>query len=118
MSEKITDEKDVFVVRTNTDLTEGKGRQYVKYICENRATANRLAKGEGVMGSDAFVAQAKAYKINNQWYYLGEPISPSKEDDAAQIMLDAYEAAKQKALSAGLTDEDIKALMRQANQSR
>ena len=39
----ITDTKDVWVVYTNTDLTEGRGYQYPIHVCGSPATAERMA---------------------------------------------------------------------------
>jgi len=110
--EKITHEKDVYIAWTNTDLTEGRGQEYPLAVCEKRATAIRLGKKGYVMGSDCRVARAKAFKINNRWYYLGKLIPSTKEDDARELQLNSRDEAQQKAFAAGLTEEDIIALRR------
>ncbi|WP_156374424.1 hypothetical protein [Pseudorhodoferax sp. Leaf274] len=46
------DERTVYAVYTNTDLTEGRGRQYVTHYCETEATARRVGSRGYVMGSD------------------------------------------------------------------
>lgn len=75
----------IWVVWTNTDLTEGRGANYVLYWCETETTANRLAKGRGVMGSDADVLIHKTYLIDRVLYIPASRmnlIKPSKEDIA------------------------------------
>ena len=42
-----------FEIIGNTDLTEGRGRQYTIAYTSNRTTANYIAKGKGVMGTIA-----------------------------------------------------------------
>lgn len=109
-NEKITDEKDVYIAWTNTDLTEGRGFQYPLAVCDKKATAIRLGKGKSVQGSDCEIRPAKGYRINNQWYYPGRPTGSTKEDDAREKELNKRDEARQKAIDAGLTDEDILAL--------
>ena len=41
---EIQDTKQVWLAMTNTDCTEGRGRQYPKFVCEKKATAIRLGK--------------------------------------------------------------------------
>lgn len=104
--------KPVFVVWTNTDLTEGRGHQIPIRVCWSRATARRIAKGQGVMGSDATVEEHKAYRIGRHWHAPCQIIAPSK-DDEAQDKVDAEKnKAIEKAKAAGLSDEDIAALRR------
>jgi len=46
MKTKIKKEKEIWAVYSNTDLTEGKGGQYVKHYCKKETTAYRLGKGQ------------------------------------------------------------------------
>lgn len=111
-------EKDIWIVWTNTDLTEGRGNQYPKHYCELEATAKRLAKGSYVMGSISPISNAKAYKIGNTWYYPNALIvSPTAEDKKAEeqltkanILKEKQDQILKKAKDLGLTDEDIKLL--------
>ena len=43
-----TDEKTIYAVWTNTDLTEGRGTEYVCNLCYNLYTARRVAHRVGV----------------------------------------------------------------------
>lgn len=54
----------IYGVFTNSDLTEGRGTEYPLHHCRLRATAVRLAKGQGVMGSDAKVKPIRVVNID------------------------------------------------------
>jgi hypothetical protein len=110
-------QKTVYAVWTNTDLTEGRGREYVEYLCEKRATALRKAKRNYVMGTDSRVTEEKLFNSGSGWYGPVRVIEPSQEDlrveeqlVAEQKAKDAKQAAITKAKQLGLSDEDIKAL--------
>lgn len=110
-------QKTVYAVWTNTDLTEGRGREYVEYLCEKRATALRKAKRNYVMGTDSRVTEEKLFNSGSGWYGPVRVIEPSQEDlrveeqlVAEQKAKDAKQAAIAKAKQLGLSDEDIKAL--------
>lgn len=106
-------------VHTNTDLTEGRGTEYISRFCVSKTTANRLAKKAYVMGSDAPVEVVNAFKIDGRIFVSGGWIDhPSKEDREGDLKLEqqriakeAKDAALEKAKSLGMTDADIKALM-------
>lgn len=105
---------DVFVVWSNTDLTEGRGTEYPAYICELESTAKRLARGSYVMGSDARYTKEKGYYIDNKWYFMGHSVPSSKEDDTEEARLEAERLrqekknkALEKAKALGLSEEDI-----------
>jgi hypothetical protein len=66
---KVTDRKDIWLVYSNTDLTEGKGRVFVEYVCESEATARRKAKQNYIQGTDSPVSKGEAYRIYGVWYY-------------------------------------------------
>ena len=103
-------EKKIYLVKTNTDLTEGRGFQYPIAYCEILATAKRLAKGKGVMGSDANVVEYTCIKVNGEWVAPFNLVTPSQEDVGKQKKIDARNEAIKKAKEAGLSDEDIKNL--------
>ena len=116
MSEVVEKVKDVWVVYTNTDLTEGRGYQYPKYVCENKFTAIRMAKGQGVQGCDAEVVQMVAIMLANRggWLAPVEIYSAAEEDKQKQKEYERQqEIEKQKAevieraKALGLSDEDI-----------
>ncbi len=100
--------KNIFVVVTNSDLTEGRGHPVEIAYCEVEATANRLAKGRGVMGSNADVRNAIAVYANGRWCAPVKIEQPSSEDKRTQEILDRRGIAIAKALELGLTGSDLK----------
>lgn len=110
---EMNETKNAYVVWTNTDLTEGRGTQYPLAICEKEATAYRMAKGQGVQGMDADVQPIELIQSNTAWGRWYGPITlmtPTAEDNAMQVKLDAKRAAVAKAKSAGLTEAEVAAL--------
>lgn len=110
MQIEVEEIKDVWVVWSNTDLTEGRGHNYPKYICESFETAKRLGHGRYVQGLNCPVYQGKGYKIYNEWYYLNSIERESKEDVDLRIKREKKEEVLSKAKNAGLSDEDLKVL--------
>ena len=107
---KVKKTKDVWIVRKNTDNTEGRGFHYVGWVCETKATALRLAKGAYVQGTDCPVYKGKAIYIDNVWYIPGSPEKPSEQDDVNQKKLEQLKVVLDKAKSAGLTEDDLKVI--------
>lgn len=64
----ITDRKPLYVVYSNTDRSEGRGREYPFALCEYEVTANRLAKGCHVQGTDGPILKVDAVMFNNRWF--------------------------------------------------
>ena len=119
---EILEIKDVWIVWTNTDLTEGRGRQYPLYVCENKITAQRMAKKQYVMGTDAPVEESKAYriKINDGWHgtaWCGpvNMIEPKPNDLVRDEAKTEFEQALESAKEAGLSVEQLDALKRAGN---
>lgn len=110
----MSEQKEVlWAVYTNSDLTEGRGRQYVAHFCKLRATALRLAKRGYVQGTDCPVAPVTVLVLDGKLVLpmsLIEVANPSREDEAAEAQLLAKEAAIEKARAAGLTEDEIKLL--------
>lgn len=105
--------KTVWVAYTNTDCTEGRGRDVPIAVCATEATAMRLARKQYVQGSDGPVRTMELVKIDNKWYAPSaaiDVIEPSREDIATQSAIDAKRKAVAKAKDAGLTDLDLSAL--------
>ena len=46
-----------WIAWSNTDLSEGRGVEYPKYVCKIEATAKRLSKKLSVMGCDGAVTE-------------------------------------------------------------
>lgn len=114
---EILDRKDVYIVEVNSDLTEGRGYQYPKYVCEKQTTAIRLAKKADVQGCDGKVYKKEAVRIGNTWLMPGNLISPSKEDleEEKRLAHELFIANKKqqvldKAKSLGLSEEELKIL--------
>lgn len=109
----MTEDTTLWAVYTNTDLTEGRGRQYVKHFCRTEATAKRLAKREYVMGTDCPVEPVKVLFLDGKHVLpanLINVVEPTEEDVQADRRISAYRGALDKAKSLGLSDEDIKAI--------
>ena len=109
--------KTVFAVRTNTDLTEGRGYEYYEFFCEIEATAKRLAKKNYIMGTDSPVSEVKAYFINSSWYLPSNIIKPSVYDIEKQAEIDKMNELKnaknnifKKMREAGFSDDEISIL--------
>jgi hypothetical protein len=106
-------EQTLWAVYTNDDLTEGRGRQYVKHFCKLQATAIRLAKRGYVQGSDCPVSEVKALVLDGQHVLPTSLIKveqPTHEDEVLEARLVARSEAIQRAKDAGLSDADIKLL--------
>jgi hypothetical protein len=105
--------KTVYVAYSNTDLTEGRGRDYPIAVCEMKITAERLARKRYVQGSNGPVRSMQLVKIDGKWYAPGEAVNvipPTKDDIAEQKRIDERNAILAKAKEAGLTDDEINLL--------
>lgn len=109
MSTNLAVEKhiSVYVVRINSDLTEGKGRQVIKAVCAIRSTAVRLARGADVQGSNGQVTEESAFLVGNTWFVPGSIMQPAPQDVRAEDVERQIDVIKRKALKAGLSDDDI-----------
>lgn len=110
---KIVRMKKVWVVKQNTDRTEGKGGLRNLAICESRETALRLGKGQDVMGSDCNIEEDVAFQVSDNrltWYVPGSIARPSPEDVKNTELREEKEAILKKA-SQHLTKEEIDFLM-------
>lgn len=106
-------QSEVFVVWCNTDLTEGRGYDYPVYTCRKEATAWRLAKGINVQGSNGRVEKVNLYRIDGTVYGPTLVTESTKEDDKEQEKMEALNRIREKALRAGLTEEEIVILSKQ-----
>lgn len=116
---------DAYAVWTNTDLTEGRGREYIMAYCELESTANRLAKGAYVMGSNARITKETFLNMGTDyrsgvWYApraldLFVPIT-DKDREIENKLKEEREAKSrrekiiEKARTLGLSDDEINAL--------
>jgi len=108
---EIQNSKTVWVAWTNTDCTEGRGRNIPKVVCDLEATAIRLGRKGSVQGSDCQVSDHLAVMVNNCWLIPGVIHAQTAEDVKTQNLIDKKQAAIEKAKAAGLTEEDLKLLM-------
>lgn len=100
----------LWAVYTNSDLTEGRGRQYVAHFCALQSTANRLAKRGYVQGSDCPVEPVRVLVLDGQRVLPASLIKveqPTQEDEAADKRLQERREVVARAKAAGLTDSDI-----------
>ena len=105
--------KFVYVAYSNTDITEGRGYDVPIAVCECEATAIRLAKGRYVQGSNGPVRKVEVIEVDGKFFYPNSAVSvvkPNSQDIEAQVKMDAKTAAIEKALAAGLTEDEISAL--------
>ena len=66
--------RTVWVAFTNTDCSEGRGRDVSIGVCATEASARRLARNRYVQGSDGPVLPMELMKIDDKWYELTPPI--------------------------------------------
>ena len=110
MGIEIQERRDIWVAWTNTDCTEGRGRQIPKAVCESKATAIRLGAKGYVQGGNCPITQEVAVKVNGGWLVPGTIIISTDNDKEAQKRIDEKLVAIEKAKAAGLTDADLKLL--------
>lgn len=111
-------EREIWVVWTNTDLTEGRGTEYALHYCELEATARRLAKGGYVQGCDCRITKKKMFLHENMWYAPGPHITPPSDTDRQveqQLEVERTKQARRdqaiaRARELGLSDEDLEIL--------
>jgi hypothetical protein len=107
---KVEKTMGVWVVYTNEDLTEGRGRQYPLAVCQKQATALRVGSKKYVQGCDCPIKREIAVLINGNWLVPGRMLEPSKEDIEKQKAIDAKRDTIAKAKKLGLTDEELEIL--------
>lgn len=100
----------LWAVYTNSDLTEGRGRQFVKHFCKMKATALRLAKRGYVQGGDCPVEPVEVLLLDGKRVlpmHLITVVGPEPGDEIVEQRIAAREAALERAKAAGLSAEDI-----------
>ena len=103
----IEQEEAIWMVMSNSDLTEGRGYPVYLHHCKSQMTARRLSRGKGVQGTDADLIQSAAYQIDGQWYGRIRLEMITTEDANQDRINGQIAAARKKAAAAGLTQEDI-----------
>ncbi len=94
-------------VRTNTDLTEGKGEEYFEIFCRLKETAIRLGHKRYIMGSDCPIEQVTLHKINNKWYGPVRVNYGNNQDIALNNARLKYEDTISKMMEAGIDEQTI-----------
>lgn len=107
---EIQEQKDVWLTVANSDLTEGRGRPVILYVCENPVTAARLGRGKSVQGCDADVEKAIAVKVGGRWLIPGLITPESDTDKCTRERNEARSMVINKMRAQGFTDEEISAL--------
>lgn len=110
MNSETLEQIEIFVCRTNTDLTEGRGWTYPFAWADSESTADRLASKKGVMGSDASITKEIGYRRNGIIYGPVRIERATDADKAKDTALASKRAALEKARAVGLTDDEIKAI--------
>lgn len=105
----------LYLVKSNTDLTEGRGAQYTKHICEMEATAKRLGSGGYVQGADCPIEVVQTVPIQGVDYINIRHINIVKatsDDVRTQTAIDERNETIARLKALGVTDEDIAALVK------
>lgn len=104
------EKRKIYDVSTNTDLTEGRGSEYVKHTCALYSTAIRLARNQYVQGSDCPITVREVdYDPATNTYYgkisinLGTPADIAQEEKFTKL-----QAAVNRAKQLGLSEDEIK----------
>jgi hypothetical protein len=104
--------KKLYATWSNTDLTEGRGNQYVISVSETKTTAERLGAKRYVQGTDCPVTEETSVRIDGgPWLVPADINAATQIDIAEEKRLQQRLAAVEKAKAAGLSDGDIAVLM-------
>lgn len=103
----ISEVKPVWVVWGNKDLTEGRGNEYIRNICELKETAIRVAKGQYIQGTDCPIKESIAIRFGGDWYTLGNIIPPTPADYKSKKENDSKFDILKRMEEAGFTKEEI-----------
>ena len=106
-SANVRDKIEAWAIFSNTDLTEGKGTEYISRFCRIRSTAVRLAHKAYVMGSDAPVLKIELERKNKALLGPVTLVEPTEDDKRRQKIMDTHEEVISKARSLGMTDDEI-----------
>jgi hypothetical protein len=103
----------LYVVFTNTDLTEGRGYQIPIAWSVNKYTAQRMARGEGVMGSNADVRVVDTLLVEGKQYLALDYVlleHPTKEDKLKEQQEEERNTILTKMKELGVTEEMLNGL--------
>lgn len=119
---KVLKKDIVYVVITNTDLTEGKGSEYPLAVTKLMSTARRISGGRYVQGTDCQIIQSFSFDLlinGNAMTFVPGRVVPPTDEDIFNDRVDKEnrerslkkENALKKARDLGLSEEEIKAMM-------
>ena len=107
----------VYIVMNNTDLTEGRGAEYPFAVAEFESTAQRIAKGAYVQGMNCPIFEENLVIIDGVKYLpvnrvpfviaTSADIEKEKENVEKRKRKILRQIIIQKALDAGLSEEDV-----------
>lgn len=110
-------QKQYYVVLTNSDGNEGRGRTYPIAVTTALSTAIRLSKGQYVQGTDCPIEEITVFLINDKWYFPSNAVNiipPTKEDLLKEEILKTerekkkkYEETLLKIQQLGVSQEDL-----------
>lgn len=96
-----------WAVLVNSDLTEGRGVERIKCICELEATARRLSRQASTQGTDGTVWPVELLHHNGRTYGPIDLTLATEQDVKAQQALDRRYALVEKAKALGMSDDEI-----------
>jgi len=99
-----------WVVWSNTDLIEGRGRNYPLAVCALEATARRMGKKRYVQGANCPVEQVPVYIKDGRTYGPVDKHQPTTDDRNHQKRVDKQNEVYTRAKQLGLSDEDLRIL--------
>ena len=108
----ILETKPCWLVVSNSDRTEGRGKRVVIVVTWSRTTADRRAKGMGVMGSDADVQPSTAVRTQDGWLAVTQILDPSESDLAQDKLEEERQVALQKARDLGMSPRELEIIQK------
>lgn len=86
MEVEVEEMKQVWVVWTNGDRTEGRGIEFVLHVCSEYETAVRLGK---CRGSNCRTTKETAFRVGRRWFVPGyiEPETKKTKSCEASVRL-------------------------------
>ncbi|QDP55325.1 MAG: hypothetical protein Tp176DCM1853251_9 [Prokaryotic dsDNA virus sp.] len=105
--------RTLWAVYSNTDLTEGRGHEYVEGLCESEATAIRVGAKGYIQGLDCPIKEIPVLEVDGKEMLMlcHVPfLRATSQDLHEQKKRDARRALVEKARAAGLSDDEIRAL--------
>lgn len=106
----------LYVIKTNTDLSEGRGYIYPLAVCSSMTTATRLARGKYIQGGDCPIEEVETITIGSKRYLpfdavpIQWPTNEDRDNDRRKTKLETKLKLLSKLRLLGLTDEEISIL--------